>query len=127
MGMSGAARLEILPQDAGGPVLQPAPDGVALRRTAAVALSGLCEEARTACRGLSIVVEELPDRRTLAAFEIDQPYRLLGRLDDGPGGAPGRLTLYRRPLLDYWAESGQPLDAILRDLIAAELAQRAWM
>jgi predicted Zn-dependent protease with MMP-like domain len=71
-----------------------------------------------------IRVDDFADEETLAMMEMEDPFELtglyhgvdVGRRDEmGPAAEPSRIFLYRRPILDEWAERG---DVALGDLIA---------
>lgn len=79
-------------------------------------------------RGLAgevvIRVDDFADDETLATFEMEDPFELtglyhgvdLGRRETlGPAAEPSRIFLYRRPLLDEWAERG---DVTLGELVS---------
>jgi predicted Zn-dependent protease with MMP-like domain len=38
-----------------------------------------------------------------------------------PRPAIDMIFLYRRPILDYWCETGEPLDAIVRHVLIHEI------
>lgn len=78
---------------------------------------------RTAAGDMLFRVEELADDETLAGLEIDDPFALSGlyqgvalphRSIVDPPPAPAVVTLYRRALLDEWAERG---DVTLEELV----------
>lgn len=69
-------------------------------------------------------VADLPDAEMLAALELDDPFELTGvyhgvdltqKSPRDPAPQPDVVYLYRRPILDEWAENG---DVALGDLIA---------
>ena len=64
-------------------------------------------------------VEDFPDDEVMAAMELDSPFDILGLYSgrhvglkgDVPTGAlPDTIFLYRRPILDAWAESTDSLE-----------------
>lgn len=104
----------------GGPGEGPLPPSRRdLEEIAVAALSHLSPEARAMISGLSLLVKEAPDESTLSELGVSDPFQLLGRYDE-TSGAP-RMTLYRRPILDYWAECGAPLTEVVFDILIAEL------
>jgi predicted Zn-dependent protease with MMP-like domain len=79
---------------------------------------------------VQIRVEEFPDEETLDAMDMESPYDLLGLysgipLDEQSVGDVRQnvdlIFLYRRPLLDYWVESGETLEAVVRHVLIHEI------
>lgn len=89
-------------------------------------LSGLCEE-------LVIRVEELADSALETEMELDDPFELIALYRSGGHVSPGVekkvandddiLLIFRRPLLDMWCETGEDLNALVRQVMIEELAQ----
>ena len=77
-----------------------------------------------------IHVEDFPDEETEREMGLDSPFDLLG-LYRGVGLAhksvsatPSDLDmiyLYRRPLLDYWCETGEDLAHLVRHVLIHEI------
>ena len=71
------------------------------------------------CEGVVIRVEDFPDDETLSEMGCETPFDLLGLFRGiglAQGGAmmqtgqfPNMVWLYRRPILDYWAEHEETL------------------
>ncbi len=85
---------------------------------------------RERCGGVVIRVEEFADEETLAAMGVEDPFSLSGLYQgvdllsetiDGPAPAPPMVFLYRRPLLDEWAEGEMSLGALIRHVIVHEI------
>lgn len=105
-------------------------------------LEALCEEAlefiphelKKYLGDFSIQIEEFPDMDAEEEFDLESPYDLLcyykslhtpglnGVSSVGKGDAD-ILYLYRRPLLDLWAESEDDLNDLLKRTIIEELGQ----
>ena len=78
-------------------------------------------------------VEEFPDDVTEAEMELETPYELLALFRSGKEIAPGVekkvangedvLVLYRRPILDLWCETGDDLNALVREIVIEEIAR----
>ena len=75
-------------------------------------------------------VEEFPDEETLDAMDIDNPFDLLGlyrgvalprKSVSDPRPEADMIFLYRRPILDYWCESGDDLAAVVRHVLIHEI------
>ncbi len=93
-------------------------------RLARHAFDALPDEFRLAAGEVVIRIDDFPDEAILADFGMEDPFELTGlysgvdlsdRSDFGPPPEPSRVFLYRRPILDEWAERG---DIGLYDLIA---------
>jgi predicted Zn-dependent protease with MMP-like domain len=77
-----------------------------------------------------IRVEEFPDEETEAAMGLDSPFDILGlyrgvalphkRVSD-PRAAIDMVFLYRRPILDFWCESGEGLAHLVRHVLIHEI------
>ncbi|MGC2854560.1 metallopeptidase family protein [Novispirillum sp. DQ9] len=80
--------------------------------------------------GVVISVEEFPDEEVEREMELESPFDLLG-LYQGVAlteksvhqvvEQPDMIFLYRRPLLDYWCESGEDLTHLIRHVIIHEI------
>jgi predicted Zn-dependent protease with MMP-like domain len=94
-------------------------------------LDELPEMFRRYVRDVVIAVEDFPDDATLRDLGLESPFDLLGLYHGVPVGrgsslAPprddvDRISLYRRPLLDYWCETGEALAAIVRNTLIHEI------
>lgn len=95
------------------------------------AYAALPEQFRRLCDGLVILVEDFPDDETLEAMGCETEYDLLGLfrgrgLSQGEhlaqtGDAPNMVWLYRRPILDYWAEGEDTLRAVVTHVLVHEI------
>lgn len=83
-----------------------------------------------ACADVTLMIENFPDDDVSEMMGIETPYDLLGlyegvalpeRSIEDIGRLPDKIHLYRRPILDYWCESGDPLDAIIRHVLIHEI------
>lgn len=77
-----------------------------------------------------IQVEEFPDEETEAAMGLDSPFDILGlyrgvalphKSVSDPWPDPDMIFLYRRPILDYWCESGEDLAGLVRHVLIHEI------
>ncbi|MEE8623310.1 MAG: metallopeptidase family protein [Alphaproteobacteria bacterium] len=94
------------------------------------ALASIPKELRRHVTDVVVKVEEFPDPETERAMGLKSPFDLLGlyrgvSLDrksvmDAPTDLD-MIFLYRRPLLDYWCETGDPLDKIIRHVLIHEI------
>lgn len=95
------------------------------------AFEGLPDAFRSMCEGVVVHVSDFPDDETLHEMECETPFDLLG-LFRGVGLAqggealatgqfPNMVYLYRRPILDYWAEHEETLGAIITHVLVHEI------
>ena len=77
-----------------------------------------------------IRVEDFPDEDTERDMDLESPFDLLGlyRGVSLPGKSFGELApgvdmvfLYRRPILDYWCETGDDLTGLIRHVLIHEI------
>ena len=76
------------------------------------------------------MVQDFPDEDVVEDMELQSDFDILG-LFTGPdlatresgSGAPYQtmILLYRRPILDYWAEHGESLGHIVRHVLIHEI------
>lgn len=94
------------------------------------ALERLPRQFRRHVEGVIVRVEDFPDEETEREMELETPFDLMGlyrgvSLDRKASGdlprEPDMVFLYRRPLLDYWAESGESLAHLVRHVMIHEI------
>jgi len=86
---------------------------------------------RALCRDLVIRIEDFPDDETLREMGCESEFDLLGLfrgigLAQGPaasetGQFPNMIWLYRRPILDYWAEHEETLGHLVAHVLIHEI------
>jgi predicted Zn-dependent protease with MMP-like domain len=86
---------------------------------------------RRLCEGVAVRVEDFPDDETLREMGFDSPFDLLGLFRGvglAQGGAslqtgqfPNMIWLYRRPILDYWAEHDETLGHLVAHVLIHEI------
>jgi predicted Zn-dependent protease with MMP-like domain len=99
----------------------------ALARRALDALPGLFTAH---LRDVVLTIEEFADDETLASLGIDDPFDLTG-LYEGlpignkeaaePGALPDRIRLFRRPILDEWADGEDSLERLVAHVLIHEV------
>jgi predicted Zn-dependent protease with MMP-like domain len=107
-----------------------APDLAEIEELAAVAWARLPAEFRRLCGDLVIRVEDFPTEEVLSELRLESPFDLLGlyqgvSLDkrsvmDLPR-APDMVFLYRRPILDCWAEGEEALGHLVTHVLVHEI------
>lgn len=94
------------------------------------ALAGLPRQFKDLLGPVVIRVDEFPDAETEAAMRLDSPFDLLGlyrgvalplKSVSDPRPDIDMIFLYRRPILDYWCESGEDLSAVVRHVLIHEI------
>jgi predicted Zn-dependent protease with MMP-like domain len=85
---------------------------------------------RDLCEGVIIRVDDFPTEEVLDEMEAESEFDLLG-LFQGVGlphqshgdiaRLPNLVWLYRRPILDYWAEHDEALGDIVRHVLIHEI------
>ena len=81
--------------------------------------------------GLVVIrVEEFPDSETEQEMELDSPFDILGlyrgvalprKSVTDARAEPDIIFLYRRPILDYWCETGEDLYHLVRHVLIHEI------
>ncbi len=93
------------------------------------ALASLPPEFLVHCSNVALRVEEFADEETFAAMDIEDPFELAGlyrgvplteRGADDPTGLD-IVFLYRRAILDWWAEEDVTLEHLIRHLVVHEI------
>ncbi|HEY6916311.1 MAG TPA: metallopeptidase family protein [Allosphingosinicella sp.] len=106
-----------------------APDAAAIERLADAAIARLPEPFRALLEGVVLRIEEFADEGVLSEMGIEDPFELSGLYSGRPigeqsafdsGQLPAMIHLYRRPLLDEWAETGVSLEDLVTHVIVHE-------
>ncbi len=110
------------------PLTPPTPEG--LRDIAEAELKALPDALAGHVTDVVIRIADFPDPETERDMELRSPFDLLGLYVGVPVGeksvthAPqdvDMIFLYRRPILDYWSETGDALDHIVRHVLIHEI------
>ena len=87
-------------------------------------------EFRALCEGVIVRVEDFPTDEVLDEMEAETEFDLLGlfqgtalpfRSTGDIARMPNLVWLYRRPILDYWAEHDETLGHIVRHVLIHEI------
>ena len=107
-----------------------APDAAAIERLAEAAIARLPDRFRVHLQGVVLRIDDFADDEVLAELGIEDAFDLTGlysgrSIDKASswvsGELPPMIHLYRRPLLDEWAESGVSLEALITHVIVHEV------
>ncbi|HWM81561.1 MAG TPA: metallopeptidase family protein [Pseudolabrys sp.] len=94
------------------------------------AFRSLPETFRRLCEGVVIRVTDFPTDEVLDAMRAQSEFDLLGlfqgvglpfRSETDPVQMPNMIWLYRRPILDYWAEHDETLGDIVTHVLVHEI------
>ncbi len=108
----------------------PPPTLETIEALAQAALESLPETFARNVKDVLIRVEDFPDEETEREMELESPFDLLGlyrgtsiagREGSSPSPFPDMIHLYRRPILDYWCETGEDLGHIVRHVLIHEI------
>jgi predicted Zn-dependent protease with MMP-like domain len=101
-----------------------------LEALAKTALASLPRQFKRQLGDVLIRVEDFPDRETERAMRLDSPFDLMGlyrgvalphKSVSDPLPGIDAIFLYRRPILDYWCETGEDLAHIVRHVVIHEI------
>jgi predicted Zn-dependent protease with MMP-like domain len=107
-----------------------APSLAQIEALAVEAYGRLPEHFRGLCEGLVIQVDDFPTEEVVQHMRLDSEFDLLGlfqgvglpfRAPSAPEQMPNMVWLYRRPILDYWAEHEETLGAIVTHVLVHEI------
>ena len=107
-----------------------APSLAELEVLASEVFARLPTKFRSLCEGLVIQVDDFATDEVLDTMDIDDPFDLMGlfqgvglpfRSESMPVQMPNMIWLYRRPMLDYWAEHDETLGAIVAHVLVHEI------
>jgi predicted Zn-dependent protease with MMP-like domain len=101
-----------------------------LEALAARALAAIPRRFKRHLGQVVVRVEEFPDKETERAMRLDSPFDLLGlyrgvalphKSVSDPLPHTDAIYLYRRPILDYWCDSGEDLFELVRHVVIHEV------
>ena len=94
------------------------------------AFATLPKHFRALCEDLIIHIEDFPTEEILNVMNAESEFDLLGlfqgvglpfRSNDDIAPMPNMIWLYRRPILDYWAENDETLGHIVTHVLIHEI------
>jgi predicted Zn-dependent protease with MMP-like domain len=107
-----------------------APSLAALEVLASEVFRRLPKKFRALCADVVIQVDDFPADDVLEEMQAESEFDLLGlfqgtglpfRAESAPVQMPNMIWLYRRPILDYWAEHDETLGAIIKHVLVHEI------
>lgn len=108
-----------------------APSVEAFEILAQAAFDRLPDAFRALCSDVLFNVTEFPDDEVCRELEAESPFDILGLFTGvglpqqgyapQTGQMPNTIHLYRRPILDYWAEHDETLGAIVSHVLIHEI------
>jgi predicted Zn-dependent protease with MMP-like domain len=90
----------------------------------------LPQKFRSLCEGLVIQVDDFPTDEVLDELQAQTEFDLLGlfqgvglpfQSESAPVQMPNMIWLYRRPILDYWADHDESLGTIITHVLVHEI------
>ncbi len=101
-----------------------------IEKMAREAFRFLPDSFRNLCGDVPFVVQEFPDEDVISDLDLETEYDILGLFQgsdlaarEGFGGRPEptMIFLYRRPILDNWAEHHCTLGEVVRHVLVHEI------
>lgn len=108
----------------------PAPSAAEIEGIARAALGRLPEPFAQSLGDIVLLVQDFADEDTLRQMGIEDPFDLSGLYEGIPltersveqsGTLPERIFLYRRPILDEWADGGETLEHLVTHVLIHEV------
>lgn len=92
------------------------------------AITDLPEGFRRFLDDVLLRVEDFPDDEVVAEMALESPFDILGlyqgrsvAAEAQTGAMPDIVFLYRRPILDEWADGGDSLEALVTHVLVHEV------
>ena len=94
------------------------------------ALAALPEPLGRMTEGVILQVTDFPDDDVCEEMDLESPFEILGLYQgvslaekqlEASGAVPDMVFLYRRPILDYWCETGEDLRHVVRHVLIHEI------
>jgi predicted Zn-dependent protease with MMP-like domain len=108
----------------------PPPSADEIEALARLALSALPQPFSESVGDIVLSVEEFADDATLDSLRIEDPFALSGLYEGVPltersveqsGTLPERVRLFRRPILDEWADGNDTLEHLVAHVLIHEI------
>ncbi len=110
--------------------LGPPPSAEEIEQIARRALDALPSPFADSLGDVVLLVEDFADDATLQAMGIEDPFELTGIYEGVPltersveqsGTLPDRVRLFRRPILDEWADGSDTLEHLVAHVLIHEV------
>ncbi len=107
----------------------PAPSAADIEAIARAALNALPDPFASHLKDVVLLVEDFASDEILQSMGIDDPFDLTGLYEGLPlnqksveisGTLPDRILLFRRPILDEWADGGETLERLVAHILIHE-------
>ncbi len=106
-----------------------APSLVDIERLARAAIERLPELFRRHLAHVVLKIEDFPDEEVIREMDLQSEFDILGlysghsvaRSVDVSGALPDTVHLYRRPILDVWAEGEESLEHLVTHVLVHEV------
>jgi predicted Zn-dependent protease with MMP-like domain len=107
-----------------------APSQDEIEAMAQAALATIPQKLKRHLGPVVIRVDDFPDAETEEQMGLDSPFDILGlyrgvalplKSVSDPRPSIDMIFLYRRPILDYWCDTGEPLQTIVRHVLIHEI------
>jgi predicted Zn-dependent protease with MMP-like domain len=94
------------------------------------ALAALPEPMLRMTDGVVLQVADFPDDDVIEEMGLESPFDIMGLYQgvslmekrmETSGDLPDMVFLYRRPILDYWCETGEDLGHVVRHVLIHEI------
>ena len=101
-----------------------------IAKLAREAFASIPGELRIQVKNVEFMVEDFPDDDICDSLDAESPFDILGFYAGTPFGyksvaatpsEPDRIFLFRRPILDYWCETGEDLGHVVRHVLVHEI------
>ena len=106
------------------------PSDQEIEAIALATLRGLAEPFAQSLGEVVLIVQDFADEATLRQMGIEDPFELSGLYEGIPltersveqsGTMPERIFLYRRPILDEWADGTETLEHLVAHVLIHEV------
>lgn len=106
-----------------------APSLADIETLARAAIERLPDLFRQHLAGVVLLVEDFPDEAIMREMELESEFDILGlytghtvgRSVDVSGALPDTVHLYRRPILDVWADGEESLEHLVTHVLVHEV------
>lgn len=108
----------------------PPPSAQEIEAIARGVMERLPEPFASSLRDVVLLVQDFADEETLRHFGIEDPFELSGLYEGVPlpeqsveqsGTLPERVLLFRRPILDEWADGQNTLERLVAHVLIHEV------